>query len=80
MFEEINYRLADESQYDPTQGYLEYMYDNMKFSCKVKGREETLKNFYVTAWSKLEISIIHINHWNFNVKMLSNEFQFHQSE
>lgn len=46
------YTLVDESQYDPTQGYLMHMYDNMKFSCQVKGKEESLKKFYVPACGK----------------------------
>lgn len=46
------YTLVDESQYDPTQGYLIHMYDNMKFSCQAKGKEESLTKFYVPACGK----------------------------
>lgn len=49
LYDRDSFYIVDEALYDPSQGYLIYSYQNTKFSCKVKEKNETLKDFYVPA-------------------------------
>jgi len=49
LYDKDSFVIINEAYYDPSQGYLIYSYQNTKYSCKVKGKDDTLKDFYVPA-------------------------------